>query len=75
MAFIDKLNRLEQLGALRSATEWMQLRQLRNLLSHEYDDGPVELTASINTVFDAYGTTQDILKRFADYLAPYLETE
>ena len=39
-AFIDKLNRLEKIGALPSANEWLELREMRNQLAHEYPDDP-----------------------------------
>lgn len=44
MTFLDKLNKLEKLNLISSAAEWMQMRQIRNSLSHEYPDHP-ELTA------------------------------
>jgi hypothetical protein len=34
---IDKLNRLERLGFIR-LDDWLQLRDLRNRLSHEYPE-------------------------------------
>lgn len=52
MTFIDRLNRLEKLGILDSAENWMTLRQIRNHLSHEYPDQP-EITAEyLNDAFD-----------------------
>ena len=43
--FVEKLNRLERIGALLSAEEWKQLRVARNAIAHEYPDEP-ELRAS-----------------------------
>ncbi len=52
MTFIDRLNRLEKLGVLDNAENWMKLRQIRNHLSHEYPDQP-EITAEyLNDAFD-----------------------
>ena len=36
LPFIDWLNRLEKLGLIPSAQRWMELRALRNLLTHIY---------------------------------------
>ena len=68
-AFIDKLNRLEQLGALESAQIWLDLRQLRNLLAHEYANNDEEKTAAINLVFSHYSTLQNLLNQFNQYIA------
>lgn len=71
-AFIDKLNRLEKLGALRSATEWLELRQLRNTLAHEYSDRPEDLTEGINLLYARFTDLQTLFNTSTRYLAPYL---
>jgi hypothetical protein len=38
VAFIDKLNRLEKLGAIDSASYWRQFREMRNQFAHDYPD-------------------------------------
>lgn len=48
--FIDKLNRLERLGAIPSAEQWNALRQIRNRMTHEYPDAPEQNAANINRV-------------------------
>lgn len=54
LTFIDKLNKLEKLRIIESANEWKKMRNIRNILSHEYPDRP-EITADIfNTAF-SYG--------------------
>lgn len=73
LAFIDKLNRLEKLGALRSAIEWLDLRGLRNSLAHEYADNANELADGINTVFDKHSDIQQVLAQFKAYINRYLE--
>ncbi len=42
MSAIDRFTRLEQLGWLKSADEWLSLRQLRNQFSHDYPDSLTE---------------------------------
>jgi hypothetical protein len=37
-AFIDKLYRLEKIGAIDSANEWLLMREVRNSFSHDYPD-------------------------------------
>jgi len=42
MAAIDRFNRLEQLGWLDSAEDWVQLRRIRNEFAHDYPDSVEE---------------------------------
>lgn len=42
LSAIDRFTRLEQLGWLPSADEWLTLRQIRNQFSHDYPDSPAE---------------------------------
>jgi hypothetical protein len=37
-AFIDKLYRLEKIGAIASAEDWLLMREARNTFSHDYPD-------------------------------------
>lgn len=46
LTFIDKLNKLEKLEIIKSSDEWKKMRNIRNILSHEYPDRP-EITAEI----------------------------
>lgn len=56
---LDNLNRMEKLGLIHSADEWMEARNLRNRLIHEYMHDPEEFVQA--------------LKR-AEQLAPVLTT-
>ncbi|MBM3886742.1 hypothetical protein FJ364_02320 [Candidatus Dependentiae bacterium] len=38
LAFIDTLNRLEKLGYLESVAWWLELREIRNAVTHDYPD-------------------------------------
>jgi hypothetical protein len=42
LSAIDRFTRLEQLGWLPSADEWLTLRQIRNQFSHDYPDSSAE---------------------------------
>lgn len=46
-AAIDNLNRMERLGLLSSADDWLAMRALRNRLVHEYMEQPAELTSAL----------------------------
>ncbi len=50
ISFIDMLNKLEKLGCITSAKEWMFLRKLRNEVAHQYDDEAEEMTQAINAL-------------------------
>jgi len=49
--FVDKLNRLEKIGAIPSAHRWLILREIRNAFSHEYPDEPAIQAAILNKAF------------------------
>jgi hypothetical protein len=38
VAFIDKLNKLEKLGYIDDANWWIELREIRNKIAHDYPD-------------------------------------
>lgn len=51
-SFIDIFNKLEQLKIISDYDKWLELRVVRNELSHEYEDDPEENTAKINRIFE-----------------------
>ena len=62
MTFIDRLNRLEELGFLYK-DEWMQLRKLRNEIAHEYSFNQEEVVENINAVFKK---SEDLLRIYEE---------
>lgn len=44
---IETLNRAERLGVLESADRWLEARQLRNRLIHEYMESPEDFAANL----------------------------
>ena len=48
-AAIDNLDRAEHLGLIKSADEWMTMRNLRNQMVHEYVEDPVVLSSALQT--------------------------
>ncbi len=47
-AAIDNLDRVEKLGLLSSADDWLACRKLRNRMVHEYVRDAAELAAALN---------------------------
>lgn len=46
--FIDRLNKLEKIGALKSVAFWDTLRDIRNSIAHEYPDDPALMSHRLN---------------------------
>ena len=65
--FIDLLNRLEKLNILESAEQWLELRKIRNALSHTYEGEPEELSIAINSILDRKSNIENIYKNIVDY--------
>ncbi|WP_457559992.1 hypothetical protein [Caminibacter sp.] len=51
-SFIEILSMLEQEKILPSSKEWINLRNLRNTLSHDYPDECEEIADTINEIFE-----------------------
>ncbi len=52
LAFVDKLHRLEKIGAIPSADYWLLLREMRNAFSSEYPDDLALQAAILNKAFE-----------------------
>lgn len=48
-AAIDNLDKAEKLGMLASADQWLEIRQLRNQMVHEYIESPEVLGNALET--------------------------
>jgi len=65
LPFLDMLNRLEKLNLIASAEKWQELREIRNAISHEYDDSPELMVQVLNAIFASNKVlidTYDVLK-------------
>lgn len=60
-AFIDILNRLEKLGIIRSAFDWVQLRKIRNDIAHEYPASLLERIEGMNILFEKMDELKQII--------------
>ena len=67
-AFIDMLNRLEKLGILVSSSSWVQLRKVRNDISHEYPASLIERIEGINFLFDQLDVLRMIIEKCREIL-------
>jgi hypothetical protein len=69
VAFIDNLNALEALNIIPSSDWWQDLRQLKNEITHDYEDEYDELTKHTNELM---GRVQQLLEYWQS-LKPILE--
>jgi hypothetical protein len=70
-AFIDKLYRLEKLGGIYSADNWLLMQEIRNAFSHDYPDDS-ELQAEIlNKAFELAISLLDVLKVITEFSKRY----
>ncbi len=51
LTFKDILNKIEKLGIIESAEQWIEIRETRNDVSHEYPVISEEAIASLNNLF------------------------
>lgn len=71
-AYLDKLDRLEKIGALPSVDEWLELREMRNAFAHDYPEDSELQAATLNRAYAAAGRLQEILAHVKRYAEPYL---
>ncbi len=72
-AFIDKLYRLEKIGAIDSADDWLLMREIRNAFSHDYPDDPELQAELLNKAFELAARLLEILKKISVFITPYLK--
>ena len=63
LSMIDRLNMLEKYFILESVTQWKFLRELRNILAHEYPNSYSILADTLNKVFENYHFLEQTLKK------------
>jgi hypothetical protein len=66
LTFIDRLNRLEELGLLYK-NEWMSLRKERNEIAHEYTFNKEEVVDGINLIYMRVNKLLEIYQLFYEY--------
>ena len=73
-AFIDKVYRLEKIGAIASADEWLLMREVRNAFSHDYPEDLELQAAMLNKAFDLAAQLLAVLSGIKRFIKPYLRT-
>ena len=64
MSAIDRFARVEQLGWLDSADNWLVLRQVRNQFAHDYPDSPTERFERLQAAVQAARQLLTIMAQF-----------
>jgi hypothetical protein len=72
VAFIDKLNRLEKMGAIPSVDQWLLLREMPNSFAHDYPDDPDLQVSSLNRAFEVVGELLALLEHIKGFATRYL---
>lgn len=49
---IDRINRLEKLGFINKYAEWLEFRDIRNLITHEYPDDSESIANNLKKIID-----------------------
>jgi hypothetical protein len=70
-AYLDKLNRLEKIGALPSVEEWLELREMRNAFAHDYPEDSELQAATLNRAFAAANRLIEIFHHVKSYAGRY----
>ena len=68
MAFIDMLNRLERLQIIDSAQQWLDLREIRNLVTHEYPENEKEVVEGLNELHVQSEYLETVLQNSTSYI-------
>lgn len=68
MTFIDVLSRLEKLQIIESQAEWLQLRELRNIVTHEYPFNTDEIIDGLNMLINKAQSLSEIWLKTANYV-------
>ena len=74
MTFIDILNRLEELEILNK-NEWLELREIRNEIAHEYSFNQEEVVDNINMIYHQTDKLVDIYKMVKRFIADKFQLE
>lgn len=66
-SFIDNLNRAEQLGVVVDTAGWLEMRQRRNLLIHEYVRDPAQFAEALQMSLASSQILTDTYNRLREY--------
>jgi len=68
MPFIDILNTVEKLSIIESAEQWLILREIRNLVTHEYSGNEQEMADTLNELHQQAQVLSSTMNALLDYI-------
>ncbi|MFP3206770.1 MAG: hypothetical protein RXQ72_04500 [Hydrogenobaculum sp.] len=68
LSFVDILDKLEKLNIIPSTDEWIQIRKLRNKLTHEYPDNISLVKDEIILAIEKIRNFEDVLRSISSYV-------
>lgn len=68
MPFIDNLNTLEKLSIIEGAEQWLGLREIRNLVTHEYSGNEQEMVDALNELYQQAQVLSSTLDNLSVYI-------
>lgn len=74
VSLIDTLRRMEKYGIVSSLDDWMEIRLLRNSLTHEYLTDETAVIENINAAFASYELLTATLERTRRYYEEHIIT-
>lgn len=66
--FIDILNKLEKLSIIDNAEKWLSLREIRNLVTHEYPGNEDEVAYGLNKLYQESIYLSSLLEKLVSYV-------
>ncbi|MFV8836391.1 HepT-like ribonuclease domain-containing protein [Aquisalimonas sp. APHAB1-3] len=64
---IDNLDRLERLGLVRDAEQWLAMRRLRNRLVHEYIESAADMVPALRAAYSFADDLSETYGGIAEY--------
>jgi len=61
MTMIDIINFLDRIGINIDSDDWFELREIRNIIAHEYEDESEKISGVINKINDKRGLFKELL--------------
>ncbi len=65
--FIDKLNRLEKIGAISSVEQWLVFRTVKNQFAHDYPDDSEQNAATLNLAYFQATALLNVLEQVREF--------
>ena len=73
VSLLDTLRRMEKYGIVQNLNDWLEIRMLRNSLTHEYLTDDAAIAENINAAYSAYATLRDTLERIKTYAKEHIQ--